>query len=364
MFRFHVVQAAFGDALLLEYGSAEAARFILIDGGPSGTFERHLRSVLEAVTPRTATLDLAVLSHVDNDHIIGMLDYFAELQAGTDALPRPAALWHNAFADTLDPDTVIAPRLQALVTASRSSAMPASYSAVNGIGEGRSLRVRALAADVPVNPGVPNGLVSPETLPDPVRFENLALRVVGPLRANLERLRQEWLEWLEEHEDGIGRDDVTVLANSDRSVPNLSSIMLLAEADGGTILLPGDGRGDHLLDGLEHAGLLPPNGSLHVGVLKLPHHGSSRNVTQRFFDRVTADIYVASADGRYGNPDYDTLHWIVESARAGGRSVEVVATNPAPAVRQLKAKHPPSTSGYRLTVLPPSKHAHIITLTE
>ena len=90
MFRFHVVQAEYGDALLLEYGTANSPRFILIDGGPPGTYESHLRSVLAEVRRIAPTLDLAVLSHVDNDHVTGLLDYFAELQASPADLPRPA----------------------------------------------------------------------------------------------------------------------------------------------------------------------------------------------------------------------------------------------------------------------------------
>jgi hypothetical protein len=39
-----------------------------------------------------------------------------------------------------------------------------------------------------------------------------------------------------------------IAAMADRSIPNLSSIMILAEADEGKkILFTGDGRGDHLL---------------------------------------------------------------------------------------------------------------------
>ena len=42
----------------------------------------------------------------------------------------------------------------------------------------------------------------------------------------------------------------------------------------------------------------------------MPHHGSSRNVDEAFFARVTADHYVFSADGRHGNPDPQTLRML------------------------------------------------------
>jgi hypothetical protein len=51
------------------------------------------------------------------------------------------------------------------------------------------------------------------------------------------------------------------MANADSSIPNLSSIMFLAEAESKANLFTGDGRGDHLLDGLDDAGLLDAQGS-------------------------------------------------------------------------------------------------------
>ena len=63
----------------------------------------------------------------------------------------------------------------------------------------------------------------------------------------------------------------------DKSVFNLSSIVVLADSGGRRMLLTGDARGDHVLDGIEAAGLFKDD-RLHVDLLKLPHHGSDRNV--------------------------------------------------------------------------------------
>jgi hypothetical protein len=144
-------------------------------------------------------------------------------------------------------------------------------------------------------------------------------------------------------------------------VPNLSSIVVLAQCNGKTVLLTGDARGDHILDGLKQAKLLT-GGKLHVDVLKVQHHGSDRNATQTFFKTVTADVYVISADGTHGNPDYDTLKWIVEAAHGAGRPIELVVTNSTPSVKKLKQTHRPADHGYKLTVLPKTKHSIAVTL--
>ena len=104
-------------------------------------------------------------------------------------------------------------------------------------------------------------------------------------------------------------------ANLDRSVFNLSSIVVLARSGDRTLLLTGDARSDDVITGLEDAELLG-DGPLRVDVLKLPHHGSIRNVDAVFFERVRARHYVISADGRDGNPEDETLALLCDARRA------------------------------------------------
>ncbi len=92
------------------------------------------------------------------------------------------------------------------------------------------------------------------------------------------------------------------------------------------MLLTGDARGDHIRAGLVAAGLAKGK-KLHVDVLTVPQHGSRRNLDEAFFRSVTADTYVISAGGRYGQPDLETLQWIVSSAKGRPRSITLVVTN-------------------------------------
>ena len=87
---------------------------------------------------------------------------------------------------------------------------------------------------------------------------------------------------------------------------------MLAECGGKRMLLTGDARDDHVLAGLD-AAAIAKDGKTHVDILKLPHHGSIRNMRPEFFAAVTADHYVISADGRHGNPETETLTLITES---------------------------------------------------
>lgn len=353
MFTLHVLQAEFGDCLVLEYGSQQAPHFLLIDGGPPLTHERTLGPFLSALPLQPATLDAVILSHVDNDHIVGLLDLFAEMRQrdanGQQPTVQVQQLWHNSFSRSVDPHGDIHARLKSvLATAGATQQMQAATASLLGIGEGNSLRLAALALQVPINQGFPNDLITVDTAGAARTFDNLQLRVVGPTQQNLDELENEWKDWLDTHEAAIRSGDPFAMANSDRSVPNLSSIMVVAEANNRRILLTGDGRSDHLLQGLGAAGLLSANGTMHVDILKLPHHGSDRNITKTFFRKVTADVYVASANGKDDNPDLATLIWLVEAAHDQQRQVEVVVTNKTLSTEKLQEEYPPAQFGYSM----------------
>ena len=94
---------------------------------------------------------------------------------------------------------------------------------------------------------------------------------------------------------------------------------MLAEAGGKRMLLTGDARGDKIIQGLELIGALQPGKPMHVDVLKMPHHGSDRNMEQSFLERIVADHYVFSGDGEHGNPERATLE-MLRLARDGARA--------------------------------------------
>ena len=138
--------------------------------------------------------------------------------------------------------------------------------------------------------------------------------MVGPMHDELAVLQKEHDKWLKANKDKIGVE-TTLAAFVDKSFTNLSSIVVLAEAEGKRMLLTGDARGDKVLGGLEMAGLLTTSGdTMHVDVLKVPHHGSANNnIETIFFRRVTADHYVFSGDGEHGNPERETIEMLFEA---------------------------------------------------
>jgi hypothetical protein len=368
MFKLHVIQAQFGDSLLLEFGTPNSARYILIDGGPPGNYAADLKAALGEVPGVGGKLDLVVLSHIDNDHVVGVLDLLADIEddqvSGRPPRIQVAQLWHNSFDRSLDPDGEIAQQLQSVMgmAGAANIAMPLAADAFYGVKEGNRLRLMAQKLKIVRNKDFENDLILVETAPQGIDFGPLELRIAGPNKANLKALRTQWLEWLAKTAERIASDPQAA-AMVDRSIPNLSSIVLLATCNKKTVLLTGDARGDHILAGLKTAKLAKA-GKFHVDVLKVQHHGSDRNADKDFFRSLTADTYVLSANGKYGNPDFVTLQWIVESAQARRRPITLVATNETEGTRELLKKLDPKVHGYTLRTLEPGKHSYVLTLAD
>jgi len=136
------------------------------------------------------------------------------------------------------------------------------------------------------------------------------------MQPELVALQQQHDEWLKQLKAKGLTPEQALAAYVDESVPNLSSIVVLAKAADKTILLTGDARGDKILEGLELARVLTPGQTLNVDVLKVPHHGSSNNLETGFFRRIKADHYVFSGNGENGNPERESMAMLFEARGA------------------------------------------------
>lgn len=326
VFSLEALQAFHGDSLLVHAGSAAEPVLLLVDGGPSGTWERSLQPRLEELRAERAAdgalqIDLAMVSHIDSDHVAGMVDLAGELVTEQqDSRPlryAVATLWHNSFDDVLG-NAAEELRAAAIEILSRPVAdrvgdeiRAAGLAIVASVAEGRELRDQAQTLGWSVNEPFDGPVVLPQQGARTITLGPLKLTVVCPHAAQLEKLHAAWDRWLKQHPKAIA-NPAAARASRDTSPYNLSSIVVLAECDGKRMLLTGDARDDHILAGLDAAGIAQ-DGSTHVDILKLPHHGSIRNMRAEFFARVTADHYVISADGRHGNPETDTLMLIADS---------------------------------------------------
>ena len=76
-FNIEMLPARHGDCLWIEYGEDAGTNRILVDGGPVATF-KDLSHRIALMPAGEKAFELVVLSHVDADHIEGLVRLFAE----------------------------------------------------------------------------------------------------------------------------------------------------------------------------------------------------------------------------------------------------------------------------------------------
>jgi hypothetical protein len=332
IFSLDIRKARKGDCFLIHYGTKEQPRLMLVDGGPDAVYGPHLRPRLDQIrkarkldddTP--LPIDLLMVSHIDDDHIQGIVELTGELVAAANLKPHPfriRKLWHNAFEDLLGDNPH---KLTASVTASFGAAAvssepdiddealaPSTAMVLAGVAQGRRLRddARNQHLRIPINPGFKDRLIVSVQEGQVLDLKDgLKMTIAGPMQPELEKLRKEYADWTKKHEDEIKKEGIPA-SFKDTSVPNLSSIVALAEVAGKRMLLTGDARGDKILKGLEFVGLLRPGGEMKVDIFKVPHHGSDRDMEPIVFKRIPADHYIFSGNGEHGNPERETLEML------------------------------------------------------
>ena len=368
MLKLIVVQAEFGDCLLLQSSDGSNSISILIDGGTSHTYEKNLKPTLDTVLA-SKNLDLVILSHIDNDHVLGLLEIFEAIKrekqsSGSEGL-RVSGLWHNSFSDLISSNSDADKLMRNLFSSNRffsigndnkNTELPA-IGALKGISEGRDLTKLAQNLNISINSQFGGDLIVTKKDDKVIKLQNLKFHILGPTQKNLEKLRKIWDSWIRSHTQvRVKPKDYEALRILDASITNLSSIMFMVESEGKKLLFTGDGLGKDVLDVLSEKKMLNSEGRLHVDILKVPHHGSERNVSKQFFDIVTANNYIISANGRDDNPSFLTLKWIIESGKKYHRKVTIVATNKTENIVKALQIYDSKIFQYRFIFLKPNEH--------
>ena len=371
--RLRVFQASDGDCLLL---SSRDGKHMLIDGGRSGSFEKHAAKELSSCE----MLEVVCVTHIDEDHISGVIKLLKHVQKWriyqfeknnqpSDRSPRkePASpeppkigqIWHNGFEDQLENNAGEIRSILSLV-ANVQTALPNADEIPRGhympdlaAGEKLATKLAYLASPeflkINVNKHFNGRLVRADKCHKPYCLGTAKVTIIGPTEEDLAVLRKDWLEWVEKSRDtirslrgeiekererlGLAESDVVLRTmrsissaaqsfgdRKDMSTPNLASIMFLVEEDGSTALFTGDGACQDVYRGLEKADKLDSNKRIHVNILKIPHHGAVANVNLEFLQNVIADHYVFCGNGTHKNPELSVVQLVVDSRMGQYRS--------------------------------------------
>jgi hypothetical protein len=307
IFTIEMLPAEEGDALWVEYGSKSRRRRIMVDGGVLKTSANLIDRVEDLGGKRR--FELMVVTHVDNDHIDGMVKLLASRTAF-----EVGDFWFNAW-----------PQI------SEDRLGPKQGEMLSELIERRGFDHNA-AVD-----GGPIGVPSDEEA-ELVRHElpgGLEITVLGPRAEDLRRLRKEWEDVIEGAglepggeftgakllekapryaEDRLGDKPPNAERWAkrkfveDTSPANPSSISLLLEYRGRSLLLTGDARSDSLCEGIDRLNAERGTDRMKVDVVKLPHHGSKNNVSNELISRLDCKNFLFSTSGRrFHHPDDDAV---------------------------------------------------------
>jgi hypothetical protein len=329
-----VLQAKHGDCLLLHFGNKTTLKTMVIDGGPAGVYRDHLKPRLLEIKDRRSPdeplpLSMIMVSHLDDDHINGVLQLLDDIdENGAFDVKH---VWANTFDDIIGniqlPKLDSVPASNTAIAASSLPIPPSTERSISAIiastGQGRQLRDMASKLSFTINGKFKKlkgkkPLVRGDVGQKPVPWDGLKITVIHPNEQRLIKLQEKWDKDLKA---ALKKGDLKVipasLTSKDTSPFNLSSIVCLIEMKKKRILLTGDGRSSDILEGLKMNKLLDSKGKMHVDVIKIPHHGSVRNMEADFLERVTADHYVISADGNHDNPDKKLLDLFGDKVKKG-----------------------------------------------
>jgi beta-lactamase superfamily II metal-dependent hydrolase len=325
--------AACGDCLVVEYSSDSGSHRLLVDGGLSSKYDEGLGAYL-AGGERPPVFDVVVVTHVDRDHIDGVIRALDEghLEYGD--------IWFNGRDEI---DALLHGRTRGVRQGDAlSELIPANK------------RNRVVAGDaIHVGPDGPASFV----LPGGARCT-----ILGPNVDRLERLFGKWpepsptaedpsQELLDALEDPVSRGVGEF--GRDSSVANGSSIAFLLETGGVSLLLTGDAFAGDLQESIEQVLRQRGQDRLVVDLFKLSHHGSRQNMSDELLDLVEPRAILVCTDGsKFRHPDEDAL----EKIRAHYPEVPVHFTDDSEIIRQrapVVGSEPPTVLPVRLGLGPP-----------
>lgn len=317
-YRIEMLPALHGDALLVEYGRARTRR-LLIDGGPLAAFP-DLEARLNALPAGDQRVELVVITHVDTDHVEGLIRLFAMPEAKWPIVAEE--IWFNGWRH-LEEARDLGGREGELISALIHKRAGERWNTRFG---GKAVRVQSEAGE---HFELEDGMLLTMLSPDAQALKGL----LADWRENAEKwkiepgdLERAWAQLVETtkfHPDSeltLGPEDLTddlrkLLKGKDGSKANRSSIAFIAEFDGKRCMFLGDAHMRVVCDSLKRLGATK-SAPLEVDAVKLSHHGSRNNITPQFFELVNAQNYLVSSNGdRFKHPDRDAIDAIILGSR-------------------------------------------------
>jgi len=225
--KLEMFQSGKGDCLLLE--TKDGHHRMLIDGGVRESYLDHVAPAMGVLRDNTKHLDIVCISHIDQDHIAGVLQMFddeaawrvhhhqlqhANLTHTAPSSPRPAeidSVFHNSFHDQIGKNCGA---VEAMLAATAGMLSVADHPWLIQVADERrelassipqalkvSQRINPGQQNVPLNPQFDGALMLVRDESAVIELGSITLKVIGPFPEDLNRLRKDWNAWLERNQE-------------------------------------------------------------------------------------------------------------------------------------------------------------------
>jgi beta-lactamase superfamily II metal-dependent hydrolase len=296
---FKILKAYNGDCLLINFFNSKKQKInILVDGGTASTFDYSLKNELS----KLKTLDLIILTHIDSDHTGGLIRFFKNSIIEKIEVKQ---IWVN-FPDIVE------------------------ISGGEKISYGQAKTLEKLIKDKMPKTEIQNYIHSGK---NKISIEGCNITVVSPTKEILDNLYKNWpkIEKTEKINDvskvNISKNIETINHkslvelnkipfNPDKSIQNdlinASSISIILECSDLKLLLLADSRPEIIEEYLIKN--YSEENKLNVDYVKVSHHGSKNNTSQKMLNYISCDKYIISTNGGTANhkhPSRETIARIV-----------------------------------------------------
>lgn len=293
-----------GDCFLISiYDKNEQAINILVDGGISKTYIRELSEEIKIIRENKQNIDFIFVTHVDNDHIGGIISLFEDEELDKSIIKR--VIYNSALC--LSKYFNVKYDKSREIDINKTSKTEMSYEQGNTLEE-ELLKYNLLNFE-------------PVKALDVIPIEKARLTILSPQIKDLDRLNKKWeRENSDKTEASSSCNDYDKTIKEllkedkyakDKSIPNRSSISFLLECGEYKLLMLADSRSDIIVKSLEALGYCEDN-KLKVEYVKLPHHGSKNNLNYDLLKIIECNKFIISTDGSiFNHPDKVTLARII-----------------------------------------------------
>jgi beta-lactamase superfamily II metal-dependent hydrolase len=338
-----------GDSFLISCGENKKTN-ILIDGGMISTYRNYIRPKLLEIASKGEAIDLLIVTHIDADHIAGILEFIKE--NGTENNPKIIPIkeiWHNSYRHIqfrAKGNKQVFPPEEEILRSLIRRGIPRTNERLEqliSIEQGSSLASLILKGGFPWNKAFDGQAILGDRSPSYDLSNDIKIKILSPYKIDLETLEKFWFDKLNNMRYGfkfaeneifddafefllvqergrptktkeIAKDlEILKLANGifteDTRVTNRSSIAIIIEHMDLKLLFLGDAIPSVIKQSLRMLGY--DNGQSDFSVVKVAHHGSEFNTDLELLELTKASNYIISSNGAHGHPDLETIARII-----------------------------------------------------